>query len=426
MESEKTADLMPADPLMLRRQILMSALATCAAALLFWFSDFPNGGFIVTTSLIASAAYALFYFFFDSAYRRFPAVAGACLSGLALLLLASTVHFSGGVVSPFVFLYFCVLISEALYGMDSPVTLPLAIGSYVGVCLGEATGFIAPANQWAAIVYRSKAVTLLIVSSTVAFMWLTRHIAVIIVTNLRASINRQGREKDDLLKKFSELNASSQIGVLAHRIAHDMRGPISSISGYIQVEMVKEKAPEDLQMLKDLNEMVTSLAESLNGITRFGKAYDRTAEKIQLQEFIRNLLGVVSFSPYAHDVKFVKRFTEKLPASVSASRSDLQQAFFNIIKNAVEALRDKPDGKVIEISIERDGGDATVTIADNGPGMPPELLQNVFKRSLTTKNDGTGIGLIITRDLVVRNYGSIGLHNRPEGGLSVTVSLPLV
>ena len=56
----------------------------------------------------------------------------------------------------------------------------------------------------------------------------------------------------------------------------------------------------------------------------------------------------------------------------------------------------------------------------------PEILSTLFRKSLTTKKDGTGVGLVITRDLLIRNDGDIELRNRPEGGLSVITRLPLV
>jgi C4-dicarboxylate-specific signal transduction histidine kinase len=110
--------------------------------------------------------------------------------------------------------------------------------------------------------------------------------------------------------------------------------------------------------------------------------------------------------------------------TVTASRQDLQQAFFNVVKNAVDAVSGNSGARTVSIVIERAGADARVTVSDNGPGMSEETLKTVFRQSVTTKSDGTGVGLMITRDLLMRNSGVIKLRNRNPGGLSAEITLP--
>ena len=138
---------------------------------------------------------------------------------------------------------------------------------------------------------------------------------------------------------------------------------------------------------------------------------------------MKNLVGIASFAPKARGVEFA--VSEADPGlAVTASRADLQQAFFNILKNAVEAVADNHDGRKVEIRIKREGRDAGVCISDNGPGIPEETLKDIFRKSVTTKTDGTGVGLLITRDLLIRNKGDIKLRAREGGGLTASVLLP--
>lgn len=424
MISVSSSGMIAPNPDLLKRQVLLSSMAALFTSLLYFVADFPHADDIGVISLISAFLYGLFYAFFDAIHARFAHGAGALLSATAVLLLAFVVHYSGGVASPFVFLYFCILISEAIYGLQNPVTLPLAIITYTGICAGEALGFIAPANQWAAAVYDSTIFTCILIGVTVAFMWMTRHITGLIVANLRASLERENREKEGLLKKFSDLDATAQIGALAHRIAHDLRAPLSSISGYVQLEMGKSKDPETNAVFRDMNDIVNTMSESLSCITRFGKISNTPDECIPLPEFFRQLLAIASFAPQARGVKIVKHYSENADFCVLASRSDLQQAYFNIVKNAVEAMQDNAEGKKIEVTIAREDKEIVVTIADNGPGMAPETLKNLFRRNITTKKDGTGVGLIITRDLLTRNDGSLEFHNREGGGLQAVTRLP--
>jgi signal transduction histidine kinase len=342
-----------------------------------------------------------------------------------LALLGFVIHFTGGIMSPFVFFYFWVLASAIIYGIEDRYGTWFAIVTYSALTLSEAYGFLDPWGISSRDVYASKPVTIILVAAIVVFIMMTRYVTGLVLYNLRASLERENAEKEGLLKKFSELNASAQIGVLAHRIAHDLRGPISFISGYIQLEMLKEKTAEDREALRDLGTVVANMAEALRGITRFGKADAAAIERLELADFLRTLLVIVAFSPQAKGIKFRRKYPDSLAAHVNASKSDLQQAYFNLLKNAVEAVRDNAGEKVIELSLRLDGKELEVTVADNGPGIPEELLKNIFRRSITTKKDGTGVGLTITRDLLTRNDGTIELRNRPEGGLCVATLLPL-
>ncbi len=410
---------------LIKKQALLSGILSLFAALIYFAVEFPFPRVIATVALTAAAAYLLFYLFFDVISRFCYREACVFLSVMGVAVLTMVINFSGGIVSPFVFFYFCILISEALYGLENKFTLPVALAGYLAVVGGQFFGLLSYDNPWAREVYGSNMATLLIGAVTAAYMVLTRHSTKLMMRNLRAKIEQEEHENEGLLRKFSELNSTSQIGVLAHRIAHDLRGPISSISGYIQIEMVKEHSPEDAEALKELNSIVDNMDASLKGITRFGKAQQSQPEMVRLADFMRSLKAIISYSPQAVGVEFKLLYNEKLPAAVMGSRADLQQACFNILKNAVEAVRDNPDRKVIELDLKVEAANVRMVFADNGPGILPELLSTMFRKSITTKKDGTGVGLIITRDLLVRNGGDLKMRNREAGGLEVSVMLPL-
>ncbi|PKM97696.1 MAG: hypothetical protein CVU79_07095 [Elusimicrobia bacterium HGW-Elusimicrobia-3] len=294
----------------------------------------------------------------------------------------------------------------------------------MSVVLGQYAGLLPYANAWAAEIYASLPATLLIAGVTVLYLFVMRRLSRQIFEKLNLKLSRERELKDAMMRKFSELNATAQLGVLAHRIAHDMRGPISCIFGYLEMEMAKTKAPEDLEVLRGVRETAAAMVESLQGITRFGKQGGPGCETIHLSDMMKDLVAIASFSPLSKGVSFKLDGPEINNIAISACRQDLQQAFFNVIKNAVEAVSGNNDQKLVAIGIERVGQDARVTISDNGPGMSEEALRNVFRKSLTTKSDGTGVGLMITRDLLMRNSGVIKLRNRNPGGLSAEITLP--
>ena len=101
----------------------------------------------------------------------------------------------------------------------------------------------------------------------------------------------------------------------------------------------------------------------------------------------------------------------------------LGQVFLNLLRNALQAM----DGEgTLTIGVAERDGQAVVTVADTGPGVPREVLERLFQRAVTTKcvETGTGLGLLVSRQVLDKCGGSIAAANRPEGGAVFTVTLP--
>jgi len=406
----------------LKQQALFSSAVCCAGTLVFYLlPSFPFDRRIGYFTLAAAVLYGAFFLGVDRLRGAYYHIITA-LSIFAMLGVTFIVHMTGGIASPFIFFYFAILISEAAYGVEQYISIGAAALLFSFVIIAEYIGYL-PASDMAGHIYASMPTTLILSVTTVVFMGVTGFIGRIIIKQLRLAVEEESREKQAVLSKLGELEAHSQLGILAHRIVHDLRGPISSISGYLQIEMLNAKSQDTKAMLKEVNDIVVGMSESLKGITEFGKAA-APSETIVLSDFMRTLMAILSYSPQTKGVKFVKLYPENLDLCVCASRADLQQVYFNIIRNAVEAIRDNSGSKVIEISIKAVEDDVEISVSDNGPGMDPEVLKNLFRKSMTTKKDGTGVGLVITRDLLLRNGGDVEFHNLPAGGLWVATRLP--
>ena len=408
---------------MMKTQVLVAAGVSLVVALVIYLTGAPLPRSLALLALVSTVCYGGYYLALTYLPLKNYRYSNTIMGLISAAILAPAVHLTGGIVSPFIFMYFSVLVSESLYGLQETFTLGAILAVYLLVVAGEYSGFLPCSNPWALQIYASLPATLLIAGITAVYLVVTRLTSRLILANLRLAAQRESADKDALLKKFSELNATAQLGVLAHRIAHDLRGPIASISGYLDLEKARPRTPEELQDLKDVTEAVDGMVESLHGITRFGRPGGPSAERIVLAEFVRDLLAIASFAPAARGVKFNTLYPAGLQAATVASRPDLQQAFFNILKNAVEAVSENPDGKAVDINIEVNGEEALISISDNGPGISEEVLKTIFRKSVTTKKEGTGVGLLITRDLLVRNGGDLKGRNREGGGLTVAVSL---
>ncbi|MDA8130235.1 MAG: HAMP domain-containing sensor histidine kinase [Elusimicrobia bacterium] len=410
---------------LLKRHSLVSAVIALLAGIFIFATNFPFPRKLGLLSFIASAAYFAYYLSFAFLCRKdCVKTSGIALSQMGVAVVTLAVLYTGGIVSPFIFLYFSLLVAEALYGLQNPYTMPAGIAGYLLVASGHYYGFLPNYMPWSQDLHHYPVTVAFISLITASYLALTGTMTGKILSVMRARLAEEAEEKEVLVRKFSELNSTTQLGVLAHRIAHDLRGPVASLSGYLEVQALEETDKEKLDTLRAMQETVDEVVSSLHNITRFGKPAGPSREDIRLGDFVRDLAAIIAFSPKARGVSFETKVPIGVNPVVNASKSDLMQAIFNIVKNAVEAVHDNADLRSVAISVSSENGSAVITVSDNGPGIPEEQLKNVFRRSVTTKPDGTGVGLLITRDLLIRNGGDIKLHNLPSGGLSVIVELP--
>ena len=410
-----------------KKQLFISSLLCGAAALFFYFiTDFPFDRSIVITSSIASFMYLLVWIFFD-ALKNFYYQMVLSLSVAACVLLGFVVHVSGGIISPLGFFYFAILMSDAAYGTSSMITIVVAILSYCTVVLGEASGILAVNYVTAQQIYRSHGTVAVFLIGVASLMFITGNIGRIWIAKLRLDVEDENLQKQAILKRLSELDAYAHIGLLAHRIVHDLRGPLASISGYIELERLSpERNAEEAATLADLSETVVKMSDALTNITRFGRATDGKKEMIMMKDFFGSLISMLSFYKDAQKVQFRQNYPDAGDFSMMALRQDLQQAYFNILKNAVEAVKDNTGDKIVEISMRQSGGMLEVNVTSNGQPVPEEILPKLFRKAVTGKADGTGVGLLITHDLLMKNDISIEIRNVEGIGVIVCTKMPLI
>jgi signal transduction histidine kinase len=114
-------------------------------------------------------------------------------------------------------------------------------------------------------------------------------------------------------------------------------------------------------------------------------------------------------------------YDENLP-EVAADADMLYQAFLNILINAMQAM---PGGGIIQVSIHSADHTVTIVIEDEGEGIPEDLLEKIWDPFFTTKAKGTGLGLVIVKNIIESHEGKVDIINKPDAGSRVTIALPV-
>jgi signal transduction histidine kinase len=240
------------------------------------------------------------------------------------------------------------------------------------------------------------------------------------------------RQREELLRS----DRLAVIGKLAAQITHEVRNPLSSIG--LNAELLEE----ELEDLEDAGEAKASLGAIIREVQRLKSI---TEEYLQFARLPRPDLASVDVGALLgqfltflqHEVKEagvqltsrgIVPSLEGGPPPVRADADQLRQAILNISRNAIEALRGVDGPRELEVSLEpRPGGGVRVRIADNGPGIDDALRERIFEPFVTGKSHGTGLGLALTREIVVEHGGSIeAVSPLADGrGTAFVIELPL-
>ena len=233
-------------------------------------------------------------------------------------------------------------------------------------------------------------------------------------------------EVKELERRLRAIDKFRAAGELAAGIAHEIRNPLASITG--SVEMLAES-----QELSETNRKLLSVLMSestrLNGIIEDFLAYARRGnldlKKEDLCQIMKEAIQLVGRSGKLPPGVRIELVTPPEPAIVSADRSCMSQVFLNLLNNAVEAV----DGRgMIFVKIESPlvtNDRYAITVSDTGNGIPPDKLSRVFEPFFTTKKNGVGIGLCIAERIIREHNGHIDITSEVGKGTSVTVVIPV-
>ena len=239
---------------------------------------------------------------------------------------------------------------------------------------------------------------------------------------------------NSLREEVSQRAQLVSYGHIAAGIAHEVKNPLGGIRGAAELLgrwSDHEQAERTAGLIVREVDRISELVEQLMVFAK-GEAPDRAP--LQLHRLIDAVLDVVAIDPLARNVEFERAFYSSMP-EIMADPNRLTQIFLNLARNAVPAMSQHGGRLTIQTRMalrHRLLGDngrhlPTVTIAfnDTGPGIPPELLDRLATPFFTTKSQGTGLGLAVSRHWVALHGGRLRIDSIPESGARLCVDLPL-
>jgi two-component system, NtrC family, sensor histidine kinase HydH len=258
-----------------------------------------------------------------------------------------------------------------------------------------------------------------------------------IATGIFAQAEREQRERfekasADLSKAYKELKDTvnllmraarlKSLGEMAATIAHEIRNPLSSIKGAIEIieSEIPEKNPKR-EFVNIIELEIDRLNRLVNDFLKFSKPHLPEKVEIDILELIESVVTFISPQALKRGIKITKSFETGLPA-IFIDKEQIKQVFINLILNAIQSM---PDGGKIEITGRALKNFIEIEIRDYGIGIEPEKRDQIFDPFFTTKNDGSGLGLSIAYQLVKQHEGDIQLRKTDGQGSLFVICLPI-
>ncbi len=229
------------------------------------------------------------------------------------------------------------------------------------------------------------------------------------------------KEMEESMRRSEKM---ATIGQLAAGIAHEIRNPLASISGAIQLLKEEKGAEASTQRLMEI-----ILAESgrlnrlITDFLLYAQPPKLNKKKVDIGSLVDNTLEVFSRSPqWTKGITLSKIMEPNI--TVAADPQQLEQVLWNLFINAVDAMEGKG---ILEVKVHKDGKGHMVTlvVSDTGKGIAAKDINKIFDPFFTTKEGGSGLGLSIVHKIVESHGGGIATESRPHHGTTFTLTLPV-
>ena len=238
-------------------------------------------------------------------------------------------------------------------------------------------------------------------------------------------LRKREEELEAALRKLEAQDRLVSLGLLSASVAHELNTPLTVLQG--SIEKLTETTHDDptlerLARMLRVTQRIRRISESLVDFSRVRKQY---MEPVPLRQLIDDAWALVAIDKKAAASRFVNQVNSD--DAVTGNSDRLVQVFVNLLRNALYAI---PSSGQIAVHSKRLHRNAqpwvSVTVEDNGPGIPPDVLPDIFEAFVSTRLDakGTGLGLTVAEGIVHQHGGTIAASNRPEGGACLEVTLP--
>lgn len=316
---------------------------------------------------------------------------------------------TGGVRSPLLVTFLCAwFASVAVVGDRLQTRLLLA-----ATCLGIGALALIPAG-FAGPEITGPAFTVLAATGALGVGALLAPVLAIVRHKREEFLRARDEMAADALARARNLE---QVG---SKVAHELKNPLTGVKALVQLGLRNPAEAASRERLEVVEREVTRMQEILQNYLSFTRPLLSVAPKpLRVGPLVSDTLVVLSAR--ADDARV--RLYAQGDDVIEADPRRLKEALLNLVANAIEAT---PPGGEVAVEVRPDGEDAEIVVRDTGRGMPPETLRRIGTPFFTTRDDGTGLGVVLARSVIAQHGGTLRYESEPGMGTRVRVTLPRV
>jgi signal transduction histidine kinase len=212
---------------------------------------------------------------------------------------------------------------------------------------------------------------------------------------------------------------------MAKQVAHEIKNPLTPMRLSIQ-SFQRKFQPEDPNFNQKLNDFSESLIQQIDTMSAVASAFSDFASMPAQQNELLNVVEVVELTLDIFQEDFIVFECAEKKIISKIDRTQLIRVVTNLVKNAIQAIPENQETKMIFVSIESLKNEVIISIKDNGSGINPEHINNIFEPKFTTKSSGMGLGLGIIKNIIENYNGTITFDTKFGRGTIFTVTLPII
>ena len=243
------------------------------------------------------------------------------------------------------------------------------------------------------------------------------------LANARQELEHETSARIATLEQLRHADRLTTVGRLAAGIAHELGTPLNVVSGRAKMIARGNANPEQsVEYARIVAEQADRMAKIIRELLDFARRKEPHKKPADVGAIAARTVSLLS--PLAKKRGVSLKLGTEASAQASVDEGQLQQALTNLVVNAIHA---SPPQGCVEVSLEREDAEIALRVSDRGSGMPPEVREQIFEPFFTTKpvGEGTGLGLSVTRDIVLEHGGRITVESTIGEGTTFAIHLPL-
>ncbi|MBM3933877.1 MAG: PAS domain S-box protein [SAR202 cluster bacterium] len=241
------------------------------------------------------------------------------------------------------------------------------------------------------------------------------------------AIKQDITERKDTEKRLQETSRLVSIGELAAGVAHELNNPLTGVMGFSELLMHEDLPAQTKEDVRKIYTSAQRAARIVQNLLSFARRHEPEKKYIDVRGVVHQVLELKAYDLKSGKVKVTTDMPDGLPPTM-ADQHQLVQVVLNIVSNAEQAILSSRGTGNILVSTSTHAGRIRISIKDDGPGIPQQLLGRIFDPFFTTKEvgKGTGLGLSICYGIVRQHNGDLTVESVPGQGATFNIDLPII